>query len=304
MTAAEHLFRNKKASAGGGINTQALADELAIKARQAHSVEMAADNSVNGLRNHEIALRDLDQGKFDIPSLDENSFISDIFNAKNYNSSESLLILRQSIRENTTRKPIVYAVEDLPDELLKKINSGRDFESFNAETKRVLEDSGLVKNGVIDYEMTNGKIGSNQTTKDFLKTHNKNAYSRQFKKNSKLPRDAKKPFAKAINDEPLVKNEIDIAVEKAIVDSPFIAPIREEFNPQEIVAPVEKATASQDAEIERIADLKLSAFEGMVERDPEAFVVIDGNATRVADILETVREFDNHINAFKTCGIL
>jgi hypothetical protein len=42
----------------------------------------------------------------------------------------------------------------------------------------------------------------------------------------------------------------------------------------------------------------------MVERDPEAFVVIDGNATRVADILETVREFDNHVNAFKTCGIL
>jgi hypothetical protein len=329
MTAAEHLFRNKKASAGGGINTQALADELAIKARQAHIMETAPDNSINGLRNHEAALRDLDNGKLDVPSVSDEDFISDVYNSKTGNRSNSLLELEKSIRETTGRKPIVYSVKELPEELLLQILKGKKLDSFNAEVKRILGDSGFVKNGeieikgIVDEKTKKIRKGSRQledearaairagrelkdvnkqTLKEFLKDHNKKVYLRRFKKSSKLHKNLKN--GQFVIEEPIVKNEIDIAVEKAIVDSPFIAPAREEFNPQKIVAPVEKATASQDAEIERIADLKLSAFEGMVERDPEAFVVIDGNATRVADILETVKEFDNHINAFKTCGIL
>jgi hypothetical protein len=94
-------------------------------------------------------------------------------------------------------------------------------------------------------------------------------------------------------------NQFDVQKEYA-----FFPKAREDFNPQQIVNPPPKQASSPQTEIERAADLKLNAFEGMVERDPEAFVVIDGNATRVADILETVREFDNHVNAFKACGIL
>jgi hypothetical protein len=206
MTAAEHLFRNKKASASGGINTQTLADELAIKARQAHIVETAPDNSINGLRNHEAALRDLDNGKLDVPSVDNQRFKDDIINSKNIITDDmpnSYRGLKESIKQNTA---------------------------------------------------------VNVTAAD---------------------------------------NQFDVQKKSA-----FFPKAREDFNPQQIVNPPPKQLLSPQTEMERAADLKLNAFEGMVERDPEAFVVIDGNATRVADILETVREFDNHVNAFKACGIL
>lgn len=329
MTAAEHLFRNKKASAGGGINTQTVADELAIKARQAHIIETAPDNSVNGLKNHEAALKDLDDGKLDIPSVDEKDFISDVYNAKTENRSNSFLELEKSIRENTGRKPIVYSVKELPEELLLQILKGKKLESFNAEIRRILEDSGFVKNGeieikgIVDEKTKKIRKGSRQledeiraarraarelkgankqTLKEFLRDHNKKVYQRKFKKSSQLHKKAKN--RQFVAEESIVKNEIDIAVEKAVVDSPFIPSAREDFDPQNIVNPPPKQLLSEQIEIERVADLKLSAFESMVERDPDAFVIIDGNATRVADLLEMVKEFDNHVNAFKTCGIL
>jgi hypothetical protein len=203
MTAAEHLFRGKKASAGGGVNTQTLADELSIKARQAHIMETAPDNSVNGLKNHETAIRDLDNGKLDVPSVDNQRFKDDILNSKNEDMPNSFLALKKSIEQETSFKVL--------------------------------------------------------------------ATDKQFE----IPK-----------------------------EPGFFPQAREDFNPQKVVNPPPKQLSSEQIEIERAADLKLSAFESMVERDPEAFVVIDGNATRVADILETVREFDSHVNAFKTCGIL
>jgi hypothetical protein len=203
MTAAEHLFRNKKASAGGGINTQTVADELAIKARQAHIIETAPDNSINGLKNHETAIRDLDNGKIDVPSVDNQRFRNDVLNSKNEDMPNSFLALKKSIEQETSFKVL--------------------------------------------------------------------ATDKQFE----IPK-----------------------------ESSFFPQAREDFNFQKVVNPPPKQLSSEQIEIERAADLKLSAFESMVERDPEAFVIIDGNATRVADILETIREFDSHVNAFKTCGIL